>query len=124
MDPAAAIGADRVHGRDDRAGAGSDAAAIKTRAVVDGDDYLINGEKVFSSSMGYAGLAMVAVRTDPQAEKHRGITMFLVDPRSPGIDEQLDTLGDWSVGTYQVFYNDVRADRETSSASRTAAGSW
>jgi acyl-CoA dehydrogenase len=93
--------------------AGSDAAAIKTRAVADGDDYLINGEKVFSSSMGYAGLAMVAVRTDPHAEKHRGITMLLVDPRSPGIEcRRLDTLGDWSVGTYQVFYNDVRAHRE------------
>lgn len=93
--------------------AGSDAAAIKTRATADGNDYLINGEKVYSSSMGYAKLAMVATRTDPQGDKHRGITMFLVDPRSPGIEpRRLDTLGDWSVGTYQVFYTDVRVRRD------------
>lgn len=90
--------------------AGSDAAAIKTRARATEDGgWVIDGNKVFSSSMEYAGLAMVAARTDPNSEKHAGITTFLVDPRSPGIDcTRLPTIGDWSVGTYQVFYTGVR----------------
>ena len=93
--------------------AGSDAAAVRTRAAADGALYVINGEKVFSSSMGYAGLAMVATRTSTTGKKHEGITMFLVDPGSPGIKcSRMDTLGDWGVGTYQVFYTDVRVHRD------------
>jgi acyl-CoA dehydrogenase len=89
--------------------AGSDAAAVKTRAIADGAHYVINGEKVFSSSMGYAGLAMVSTRTKAGSVGREGLTMFLVDPRSPGIEcRRLETLGDWSVGTYQVSYTDVR----------------
>ena len=89
--------------------AGSDAAAVKTRAIADAAHYVINGEKVFSSSMGYAGLAMVSTRTKAGSVGRAGLTMFLVDPRSPGIEcRRLDTLGDWSVGTYQVSYTDVR----------------
>ena len=89
--------------------AGSDAAAVKTRAIADGAHYVINGEKVFSSSMGYAGLAMVSTRTKAGSAGREGLTMFLVDPRSPGIEcRRLETLGDWSVGTYQVSYTDVR----------------
>jgi alkylation response protein AidB-like acyl-CoA dehydrogenase len=93
--------------------AGSDLAALRTRAVADGDHYVINGEKTFSSSMGYAGLAMVATRTNPEAKKRQGLTVFLVDPASPGIEcHRLDTLGDWGVGTYQVVYTDVRVHRD------------
>jgi acyl-CoA dehydrogenase len=89
--------------------AGSDAAAVKTRGIADGAHYVINGEKVFSSSMGYAGLAMVSTRTKAGSVGREGLTMFLVDPRSPGIEcRRLETLGDWSVGTYQVSYTDVR----------------
>jgi acyl-CoA dehydrogenase len=89
--------------------AGSDAAAVQTRAMADGAHYVINGEKVFSSSMGYAGLAMVSTRTKAGSVGREGLTMFLVDPRSPGIEcRRLETLGDWSVGTYQVSYTDVR----------------
>lgn len=88
--------------------AGSDAAAIATRADRRGTAWVLNGTKTFTSSMGYAGLVMVAARTDPAADKHAGITTFLVDPRSPGIEcSRLPTIGDWSVGTYQVFYNEV-----------------
>jgi alkylation response protein AidB-like acyl-CoA dehydrogenase len=93
--------------------AGSDLAALRTRAVADGEHYVIDGEKVFSSSMGYAGLAMVATRTNPTAKRHHGLTTFLVNPRSPGIQpRRLDTLGDWGVGTYQVLYTDVRVHRD------------
>jgi acyl-CoA dehydrogenase len=89
--------------------AGSDAAAVKTRAIADGEHYVINGEKIFSSSMGYAGLAMVSTRTKAGSAGREGLTLFLVDPRSPGIEcRRLDTLGDWSVGTYQVSYTDVQ----------------
>ena len=90
--------------------AGSDAAAVKTRAIADGAHYVINGEKIFSSSMGYAGLAMVSTRTKAGSAGREGLTLFLVDPHSPGIEcRRLETLGDWSVGTYQVSYTDVRA---------------
>jgi acyl-CoA dehydrogenase len=93
--------------------AGSDAAAVKTRAIADGAHYVINGEKVFSSSMGYAGLAMVSTRTKAGSVGREGLTMFLVDPRSRGIEcRRLETLGDWSVGTYQVSYTDVQVHRD------------
>lgn len=93
--------------------AGSDAAAVKTRAIADGTHYTINGEKVFSSSMGYAGLAMVSTRTKAGSVGREGLTMFFVDPRSRGIEcRRLETLGDWSVGTYQVSYTDVQVHRD------------
>ena len=89
--------------------AGSDAASIRTRGTRDGDDWVVSGEKVYSSSFAYAGVAMVSVRTDPDLPRHRGISTFLIEPTSPGIETQkLETLGDWATGTYRVFLTDVR----------------
>jgi len=92
---------------------GSDAASIRTRARLETDEWVISGEKVFASSFAYARLAMVSVRTDPDAPGRDGISILLVDPRADGIScQRLDTLGDWSVGTYRVFFDDVRVPRD------------
>src|SRR5690606_28656534 len=62
---------------------GSDVAAIRTRAVADGDDFVISGQKIYITCAHVADHLIVATKTDPQAG-HRGITLFLVDARSPG----------------------------------------
>jgi alkylation response protein AidB-like acyl-CoA dehydrogenase len=91
------------------ADAGSDAASVRTRAKADGDEYIINGQKLYSSSMGYADVALVLTRTSDEARKQQGLTTFLVDPKSEGIEtRRLDTLGDWTIGTYETFFTDVR----------------
>ena len=64
---------------------GSDLASLQTRAVEDGDDYIISGQKIWSSYAQYADRMFLLARTDPEAPKHRGITFFLMDMDSPGI---------------------------------------
>jgi len=92
---------------------GSDAASIRTRAAKDGDDWIIDGEKIFASSFEYAGVSMVSVRTNPDDHGRGGISTFLVEPSSPGIScERLETLGDWAIGTYRVFFDNVRISSE------------
>jgi alkylation response protein AidB-like acyl-CoA dehydrogenase len=64
--------------------AGTDLASLKTTAVRDGDDWIINGSKVFTSLADYADWIWLAARTDPSAKKHRGISMFMVPTTAPG----------------------------------------
>ncbi|MCH7996440.1 MAG: acyl-CoA dehydrogenase [Chloroflexi bacterium] len=64
---------------------GSDLASLQTRAVEDGDDYIISGQKIWSSYAQYADRMFLLARTDPEAPKHRGITFFLLDMKTPGI---------------------------------------
>jgi len=87
--------------------AGTDLAALKTSAVRDGDEYVINGTKIFTSGANDADYIWLAARTDPEAGKHKGITIFIVDTTLPGFDVSLiHTVGGGA--TCMSYYNDVR----------------
>jgi len=86
---------------------GSDAAAIRTRAVRDGDEWRITGQKMFSTGAHLAQFVMLTARTDPDVPKHQGITMFLVPLDAPGVDVQgIGTLG--GERTNFVYLDDAR----------------
>jgi alkylation response protein AidB-like acyl-CoA dehydrogenase len=87
--------------------AGTDLAALETRAVRDGDEYVINGQKIFTSLAGDADYIWLATRTDPEASKHKGISMFIVPMDTPGIKVvPMKLLGDHNIN--YTFYEDVR----------------
>jgi alkylation response protein AidB-like acyl-CoA dehydrogenase len=86
---------------------GSDIAGAKTRAVRDGDEWVINGQKIFTSNSQFATHIFLITRTDPSLPKHKGLTMFLVPTSSPGFERQpLPTIGDET--TNVTFYSDIR----------------
>ena len=88
-------------------GAGTDLAALKTRAVLDGDEYVINGQKIFTSLASDADYCWLAVRTNPDVPKHKGISMIIVPMDTPGITVQpMDLMSEHDIN--QVFYEDVR----------------
>ena len=88
--------------------AGSDLAGIRTRAVSDGDEWIINGQKVWNSYAQYSDFAILLTRTDPSVPKHAGLTMFWLDMRTPGVEVRpIRTLaGDEDFN--EVFLSDVR----------------
>ena len=88
-------------------GAGTDLASLDTRAVRDGDSYVINGQKIFTTGANHADYVWLAVRTDPEAPKHRGISLLIVPLNSEGIEVRpLYTMGGGR--TNVTFYDDVR----------------
>ena len=88
-------------------GAGSDLASVRTTAVRDGNEYVINGQKMFTSGAAWADYIWLAVRTDPDAKKHKGISILIVPTSSPGFSWQpLHTMP--GISTYYTFYDDVR----------------
>ncbi len=87
---------------------GSDVAAIRTRAIRDGDDWVINGQKIWTSGAHYADYGIVLVRTDPEAVKHKGLTMFWIDMKSPGIECKTIHQMSGARGFNEVFFTDVR----------------
>ena len=91
--------------------AGTDLASLTTRAVRDGDEYVINGQKIYTSAIQYADYIWLAVRTDPDAPKHKGLSVFIVPVDVPGFHwTPLPTLaGDITSST---FYEDVRVPAE------------
>ena len=91
---------------------GSDAAALRTRAVPDGDDLVINGRKQFTSGMDIADYAIVALRTSDLGKKQLGISTILLDTKVPGIEvRRIATLGQHSIGTTEVTFTNVRVPR-------------
>ncbi|MBI4312207.1 MAG: acyl-CoA dehydrogenase family protein [Chloroflexi bacterium] len=89
-------------------GAGSDLASLQTRAVEDGDDYVVNGSKIWTSFAHRADWCILGTRTDPAAPKHKGITFFLLDMKTPGITiRPLLNMAN-AHSCYQVFFDNVR----------------
>ena len=87
--------------------AGTDLASLKTRAVRDGDEWVINGQKIWTSLADYADYIWLAARTDPDAPKHKGISVFIVPTSDPGFSvSPISTLGD--IRTNTTFYEDIR----------------
>jgi alkylation response protein AidB-like acyl-CoA dehydrogenase len=90
---------------------GSDLASLKTRAVKDGDDWVINGDKIWTSNAHRSEWCALLVRTDPAAPKHKGISFFLVDMKTPGITVQ-PVINMADVHSFnQVFFEDVRVPK-------------
>jgi alkylation response protein AidB-like acyl-CoA dehydrogenase len=91
--------------------AGTDLASLKTKAERDGDEWVINGAKMWTSLADFADYIWLAARTDPEAKKHRGISMFLVPTSSPGF--KLTTITTMSgLRTTATYYEDVRVPAE------------
>jgi 3-oxocholest-4-en-26-oyl-CoA dehydrogenase alpha subunit len=91
--------------------AGSDAASMQLKAVRDGDEWILNGQKTWTTSAHFADWYWVGARTDPNASKHAGITLFLVPMDHPG----LTIKGIWTMGderTNEVFFDDVRVPND------------
>lgn len=87
--------------------AGSDLASLRTRAVRDGDEWIINGQKLWSTNADKAQYVWLAVRTDPEVKKHAGISVFMVDLSTPGITIQ-PGMAMYGRTFSTVFYDDVR----------------
>jgi len=88
-------------------GAGTDLAALRTTAVRDGDDYVINGQKMWTSLIAYADYVWLAVRTNPEAKKHRGISMLIVPTTADGFSwTPVHTMA--GIDTSATYYQDVR----------------
>jgi alkylation response protein AidB-like acyl-CoA dehydrogenase len=94
-------------------GAGSDLASLKTAARRDGDDYVVNGQKIWTSTAHHADWCFCLVRTDPQAKKRQeGISFLLIDMKTPGITVRPIISIDGSHHLNEVFFDDVRVPAE------------
>jgi alkylation response protein AidB-like acyl-CoA dehydrogenase len=88
--------------------AGSDVAGLRTRAVRDGDDWVINGQKVWTSGAHYSDYGILLARTNPEKEKHKGLTMFVLDMKSPGVEVRPIHQMSGGSNFNEVYFTDVR----------------
>ncbi|MEL7482544.1 MAG: acyl-CoA dehydrogenase family protein [Pseudomonadota bacterium] len=88
--------------------AGSDVAGVKTRAVKDGDEWVINGQKVWTTGAHFSDYGILLTRTDPKAVKHKGLTMFIVDMKAPGVEVRQIHQASGGREFNEVYFTDVR----------------
>jgi alkylation response protein AidB-like acyl-CoA dehydrogenase len=93
-------------------GAGSDLASLQTRAARDGDEWVINGQKMWTSTAHKANWLFGLFRTDPEAPKHRGISFLIMDMSTPGLSVRPIVSMGWEHATNETFYEDVRIPAE------------
>lgn len=93
-------------------GAGSDVASLRTSAVIEGDEFVVNGQKIWTSDADHYEGTFILVRTDPHAKKHEGLSFLLVDLKSPGVTVRpiVNLCGETSF--CEVFFDSVRVPRE------------
>ena len=92
--------------------AGSDLASLKTHAVLDGDEWVVNGQKVWTTQAQYADYIFLLARTNPDAPKHKGISYLLMPMRQPGVEVRPIRQVDGTAEFNEVFFNDARCPRE------------
>ncbi|MEU4543772.1 acyl-CoA dehydrogenase family protein [Nonomuraea dietziae] len=92
--------------------AGTDLASLRTTAVKDGDHYIVNGQKIFTSGAHYSQYIWMAARTNPEAKKHKGITMMIVDCADPGFSWTPIVTMDGRHHTNATYYQDVRVPED------------
>jgi alkylation response protein AidB-like acyl-CoA dehydrogenase len=88
--------------------AGSDLAGLRTSAVRKGDEWILNGQKIWSTGAHYSDFGMIVTRSDPDAAKHAGLTYFIVDMHAPGIEVRPIRQINGNSGFNEVFLNDAR----------------
>ena len=94
-------------------GAGSDVASLQTSAVADGDGWLLNGQKIWTSGAQHSDFGAILARTDPTAPKHRGISMFIVDMHAPGVTVRPLRVATGATPFNEVFFDDARLPAES-----------
>lgn len=87
---------------------GSDLAGLRTKAVKDGDDWVINGQKIWTSGAHYSDFGILITRSDPEVAKHKGLTMFFLDMKSPGVDIRPIKQANGESGFNEVYFDNVR----------------
>ena len=93
-------------------GSGSDLASLQTKAIVDGDDFIINGQKIWTSGAQIADMMFCLVRTEPEAAKHKGISYILIDMKTPGIEVRPLMTMTGHAEFNEVFFTDVRVPKK------------
>lgn len=88
--------------------AGSDLAGLRTRAEKEGDDWVINGQKIWTSGAQYSDYGILITRTDPEVAKHQGLTMFILDMKAEGIDIRPIKQANGDSGFNEVYFDNVR----------------